>query len=143
MLDLTTPLDYRPELLSRRPEALAWVLAATLAAAFGILRVTQAGSAGLVAVLMSFLLFTAAGTSLANWMDRRTLLRLDTTGVFFENGLRRVRLTWPEIESVRVLPAAAGSEQVQVLGQKAHFEFRTLATFIVNGEEKGRAGFSE
>ncbi len=143
MPDLTGPRDFRPVQLSRRSELIAWGLSAVLFITWWILQANQAALSGTAALLLAFMVFSASTMSLANWMDRRTHLTLDDSGVFFENGLRRVRLDWDDIRTVRVIPAQAGSDRVQVLGTGAHFEFRTLAEVRLNGEVKGRAGFAE
>ncbi len=141
MLDLTGPRDFHPVRLPRRSEGIAWALSAVLLATWWVLQANEAALSGTAALLLAFMVFSASTMSLASWMDRRTRLTLDPAGVFFENGLRRVRLGWDEIRKVRVIPAQAGSQRVQVLGAAAHFEFRTLAEVRLQGEIKGRAGF--
>jgi len=75
-------------------------------------------------------------------MDRQTRLQLFPDGVAYENGLRRVRLMWGEIRQVRVLPARWG-KSVQVIGETAHFEFKTLGEVKFRGELRGRTGFAQ
>lgn len=143
MFDLNRTHEFRPELLSRRAEITAWALSAVLLVTWWILQANQAVFAGTALVLFIFMLFAAIGTSLGNWIDRKSILRLDPAGVYFENGLRHVRLEWPQVERVQVLPAQAGAQRVQVLGSRTHFEFRTLAELTLNGEVKGRSGFAD
>jgi hypothetical protein len=141
-LDLSTPLEFRPELLSRRGEFTQWLLAVVLLATWLILSANAARFTSLAFAFLVVLAFGALGTSLGNWMDRRSLLRLDGQGVSFRNGLRDVTLEWRGIQSARVLPSQAGARRVQIIGAEAHFEFRTLATLTLNGETKGRSGFA-
>jgi hypothetical protein len=94
-------------------------------------------------MLFGFTLFAAFGITLSGWMDRRSAIRLDERGIFFQNGLRTVSLKWDEIEQVRVLSAQAGSKRVQVLGPRVFFEFRTVARISLNGKERGRSGYEE
>jgi len=143
MLDLSETHEFRPKLLARRSEGLTWILAIVVLATWWILQSNQAQFATTAIVLFIFLIFGAAGMSLGNWMDRRTVFRLDAVGVNFENGLRKVRLGWEEIEKLRVLPSQSGSRRVQVLGSKSHFEFRTLAVLKLNEKIRGQSGFAE
>jgi hypothetical protein len=134
--------EFRPELLSRRGEGIAW--ASTLMVGLGwlVLRLSGQRPPGAVVFLGLILLLAALSISLGNWMDRHTLIRLDTTGIEFTNGLRHVRLPWEEIRQVRVLPSRWGSK-VQVFGARAYFHFRTLGEVRVQGELKGRMGFEK
>ena len=93
-------------------------------------------------ILATFLLLAGLSISLGNWMDRKTRLRLDETGVSFQNGLRNVHLGWDEIEQVSIFHARWG-KKVQVFGNKAFFEFRTLGEVKYQGELKARLGFEK
>ncbi len=75
-------------------------------------------------------------------MDRNTVIRLEADGIRFENGLRRVRLHWPEVQKVAVLPARWG-KAVQVIGERAYFGFKTFGEVQFQGEVRGRTGFPE
>lgn len=133
--------EFRPELLSRRGEWTAWALA--LAAGLGMWFLHRSGYTPLWAWLFwIFLLFSAISISLGNWLDRNTIILLDSDGVRFENGLRRVRLRWPEVQKVAVLPARWG-KAVQVIGEESHFGFKTLGEVQFQGEMRGRTGFLE
>ncbi len=143
VFDLSTPLEFRPELLPRRGEWIAWAFALVMLATWLILKANDARYTGTALILLIFLAFAAVGTSLGNWLDRKSILRLARDGVAFQNGLRDVKFTWQEVQSVRVLVAQAGARRVQVLGRTAHFEFRTLATLRQNDEVKGRSGFAD
>jgi hypothetical protein len=133
--------EFRPELLSRRGEWTAWAL--VLTASLGMWFLNQSGYIPAWAwIFWAFLLFSALSISLGNWLDRNTVIRLETDGVRFENGLRRVRLSWPEVQKVAVLPARWG-KAVQVIGEKSHFSFKTLGEVQFQGEVRGRTGFPE
>ncbi|MFZ5821886.1 MAG: hypothetical protein ACOYYJ_18505 [Chloroflexota bacterium] len=135
------PREFRPVLLSRRGEWTAWGL--FTAAGVGVLALRESTYVPLWAwIFWSFLLFSAVSISLGNWIDRRTFIRLEGDGIRFENGLRRVRLGWPEVQEVAVLPARWG-QAVQVSGQRAHFAFKTLGEVEFQGEVRGRTGFVE
>ena len=75
-------------------------------------------------------------------MDRHTVIRMNENGIVYKNGLRNVQLGWNEIRQIRVIPARWGNK-VQLIGEKAHFEFRTLGEVKVAGELKGRMGFED
>lgn len=133
--------EFRPELLSRRGEWTAWAL--VLAASLGMWFLNRSGYIPFWAwIFWTFLLFSALSISLGNWLDRNTFIRLEVDGIRFENGLRRVRLRWPEVQKVAVLPARWG-KAVQVIGEKSHFGFKTLGEVQFQGEVRGRTGFSE
>ena len=134
--------DLRPELNSRRGEGTAWVLTLVVSFAMGFLNWQLDNIPVAAWVFWGFLLFAALSISLGNWMDRKTIMRVDVDGIAFENGLRKVRLSWSEIENVNVLPLRWG-RSVQVIGSESHFEFRTLGKVQYQGEVRGRLGFSE
>lgn len=130
---------YRPELLPRQGEINAWLFVLLAGLALGLLH--QQGVVPVFSwIFVIFLLISALSISLGNWMDRRTVLRLASDGVAFENGLRRVRLTWPQINEVRIRPARWG-EQIQVIGEQAHFSFNTLGELQFKGENRTKVGF--
>lgn len=133
--------EFRPELMPRKGEAFAWLTAAGLVA--GLL----AGTARWGALpfiywsLAIFVIFSAASISLGNWMDRRSVLRLDAGGIAFENGLRSTRMTWPEVQNVAVVPTRLG-RRVQVQSARSHFTFKTLGESALGGQLL-RTGFAE
>lgn len=134
--------EYRPELLSRRGELIAWLSAFFVAIGWFILRLKHYPITPALSVVGIFLLISAVSISLGNWMDRKTLIRLDEHGIHYENGLRRIQMSWPEIREVHVSPVSWG-RKVQVIGQKGYFAFRTLGEVRVGGELKGRMGFAQ
>lgn len=141
------PIEYRPVLLSRRGESIAWGLALLVGAAWLFLEVTGKLIFLAMPILEIFLLFSAASISLGNWMDRHSALQISDTGLSFHNGLRNVQLLWDEVQEVRVWPAQWG-KKVELIGkkmngEKTHFGFRTLGEVKVQGEVKGRMGFEK
>ena len=134
--------DLHPELISRRGETTAWTLTLIVSVTMALLD-WRVGMVPTVAwVFWGFLVFAAFSTSLGNWMDRKTVLRVDGERVSFVNGLRHVSFGWDEIQSLNVIPLRWG-KSVQVIGNEAHFEFRTLAEVQYQGEVRGRLGFAE
>lgn len=132
---------FTPELLPRRGEWNAWIFA--LAATVGVVIIqTWAIVPSWAWFFVAFLYFSALSISLGNWMDRHTRLTLFPDGVAYENGLRRARLGWDEIQTVRVLPARWG-RTVQVIGKSSHFSFNTLGEVQFRGELRGRTGFAQ
>lgn len=142
------PSVYYPARLSRRGEYIAWGLVILVAAGWILLAVTGRPVYGVISILEVFQVIVAASISLGNWMERRTRLELDAGGVSFQNGLRDVRLSWPQVVEVRVWPTQMG-KKVEVIGSEAlgqagvrrHFQFRTLGNFQFRGEVKGQTGF--
>jgi hypothetical protein len=132
--------EFHPELLSRRGESLAWLTAVLSFLAWTLLTLTGRPVLTVVPFMSFFFLFAAASISLGNWMDRRTVLRLEQDGVAFKNGLRNVQLSWDQIAEIQVFAANWG-KKVRVIGDRAHFDFRTLGEVKLGGEVKGRLGF--
>lgn len=138
---MTEPRTFTPELQPRQGEANAWLFA--LAATAGLLLIQRwAIVPSWVWLFIGFLYFSALSISLGNWMDRHTRLTLLPEGVAYENGLRRVRISWGEIQQVRVSPARWG-RKVEVIGNKAHFTFQTGGEVRFRGEVRGRTGFAQ
>jgi hypothetical protein len=133
--------EFRPELISRRGEAIAWAGALLVGGAWLALILSGNGVNLLVPLLAIPLLLAALSISLGNWMDRHTRLRLDEDGIIFQNRLRNVQMKWAEIQQVRVFPAQ-WSKKVQVVGENAHFSFLTLGEVKFGHEVKGRVGFA-
>ena len=134
--------ELRPELISRRGEYNAWMLAVAVSVVVVLLRWRLDSVPAAAWIFLGFLLFSAFSTSLGNWMDRNTILRVEEGRVSFVNGLRKVELGWGEIHQVNVIPLRWG-KSVQVVGEGAHFEFRTLGEVQYQGEVRGRLGFAE
>ena len=133
--------EFRPELLSRRGEWTAWAL--VLAASLGMWFLFRNGYIPLWAwIFWAFLFFSGISISLGNWLDRHTVISLETDGIRFESGLRRAQLRWSEIQKVAVLPSRWG-KRVQVIAENSHFGFKTLGEVQFQGEVRGRTGFRE
>ena len=134
--------DLHPELVSRKGESTAWTLTIIVSLTIAFLY-WRLGLIPVAAwVFWGFLIFAAFSTSLGNWMDRKTILRVDKERVSFVNGVRHVSFVWDEIQQVNVIPLRWG-KSVQVIGNGAHFEFRTLGEVQYQGEIRGRLGFAE
>ena len=133
--------EFHPELLPRRGEVMAWAFALVVGLSMVWLHQALGNIPAIAWAFWGFLLFAGLSISLGNWMDRHTIIRIGADGIAFENGLRRVRLTWPEVRKVNVLPARWG-RSVQVIGKKSHFEFQTLGEVSFQGEVKGKVGFA-
>ncbi len=117
--------EFRPVLMARRGEIVSWLV--WLAVTLAWIALSRLGSVPLfVPLFWGVLTLMAAGASLGNWMDRRTVLRLDEHRVFFYNGLRTVDLPWSAVQRMEVLPSRWG-RVVHVWGDDAHFRMRTLA----------------
>lgn len=133
---------YRPELLSRRGEWIAWGSALIVWIAWLVLRLRGMDVVLAMPIVAILLVLAAVSISLGNWMDRKTTLAVDDDTIAYRNGLRDVKMEWQDIQELRVLPARWG-KKVQVIGEKSYFEFRTLGLVSVQNEEKGRIGFAE
>ena len=136
------PVEFRPERFSRRGEITAWGLTILSLLGWISLSARDIPIPWLFSALTIFILIAALATSLSNWSDSHTLLRLENDGVVFENGLRRVHLTWGEIQKVQIFPSNMG-DQVRVSGERTYFLFRLLGEVSLRGQVRGRIGFPE
>jgi len=134
--------EFRPERFSRQGEALAWGLTILALAGWAFLAGRGLSLPWLYRFIAIFLALTALSLSLTNWVDRSTVLRIEESGVQFENGMRRVQLRWEEIVRVQVLPMNIG-RLVRVMGEKTFFTFRTLGEVTLRGQTRGRVGFAQ
>lgn len=134
--------EYRPELLSRRGEFIAWGCGLLVCAAWLFLVATGNPVHRAIPFLAFFLVLSASGISLGNWMDRNTMIQIFSGGIHYQNGLRNASLKWLEISQVQVFPSNWG-KKVRVLGDRSHFDFRTLGEVKISGETKGSMGFSD
>jgi hypothetical protein len=133
---------YRPDVLSRRNEFIAWGSFAT--AGLGVLFFQNYGNADLpqwVITGVAVLFVLAAGLSLGNWMDRRTSLQISAQGLEFRNGLRHVLLGWREVEALQIRPSRVGNA-VRVTGRRARFSFTVSGGVKIRGKTQGKFGFS-
>ncbi len=133
--------EYRPALLSRQGEGFAWLVA--LGLMVGLLLAGHRGGAlpGSYWIGAGLSVLVAGAISFSNWVDRHSVIRLDEEGILFENGLRSVWLTWPEVRRVAVCPTRLGM-RVQVRGEDVSFVFRTVAE-VPLGDRTVRSGFVE
>jgi hypothetical protein len=134
--------EYRPELIPRRGEWSAWGSALLAGITWLTLRLFGSSISTVMFFLAVILVFAAMSISLSNWVDRQTIIRLTDHWIEFHSGLRHVRLTWPEIRQVRVLPSRWG-DKVYVIGDRAHFSFRKLGEVWYQNELRGRMGFEK
>ena len=135
-------VEYRLELLSRCGELIAWGSTLLVAAAWLFLGFSNQPIAWVVPALTILLFVVAVGISFSNWMDRKTLIRIDDQGIHYENGLRQAEISWQQIRQVRTYPSPVG-KKVVVIGPHSAFQFRVLHQVRVQGELKGQMGFPE
>jgi len=139
---MQVPKEFHPELIPRKGERTAWLLL-ILALVYLVVALWRDSDLINVAIFFVLLIFFSAGSiTLGNWMDRKTVLRLDSAGVNFNNGLRNVAFKWGEVWEVRVIDSSWG-RRVQVRGAETTFTFRTLGEVVLQGELKGQIGFAE
>jgi hypothetical protein len=138
---MSTPREFHPELMPRRSEAVAWL--AGIGMLIGLFLATSRwGAQSFVFwTFEALLLFSAVSISLGNWMDRRSIIRMGVDGIAFENGVRSVRLSWPEVQNVAVVPTRLG-KRVQVQGAQSHFTFKTMSESTLAGQQI-RTGFAD
>ena len=132
--------EFRPELMPRKGEFNAWALAVGLGIGLYLAISTWPDLPGFLWIFEGVMIFSALAISLGNWMDRRTVLRLDADGIAFDNGLRSVRLGWPEVQNVAVVETRSG-KRIQVQAERSHFTFKTLTVMSMFGQSV-RSGFA-
>ncbi|MCS7248776.1 MAG: PH domain-containing protein [Anaerolineales bacterium] len=133
---------FTPEPPTRNGERNAWLVAFLMVALWLIFKVAHWQTPPALAVLVALTLGVAILISLANWVERKTLLAIGSEGIRFENGLRRVYLAWDEIEQVRVRPTLWG-RRVQVRGKATQFAFYTLGELKYRGMVRAKTGFAQ
>ncbi len=139
---MTIEKEYRPELLSRKGEAFAWLSTGLVFIGWLTLTIADKPITKAIPFLGIFLLLSASGISLSNWMDRKTQLIIFPHGIHYENGLRNSSMKWEEIQEIQVFPSNWG-KKVRLVGKSSHFDFRTLGEVKVQEEVKGKIGFAE
>lgn len=134
--------EYRPHLSARNSESTTWTLVALSGAAWWFLSRGDSDAPGYILWLFIILVFVALGTSLGNWMDRQTILRLTSQGVEFTNGLRDVQLRWEEIRAVNLTPSRWG-QSAHVVGETGHFQLRLSSEVNLLERVKEPIGFPD
>lgn len=132
--------EFRPELMPRKGEFNAWVLTVGLGIGLYLAISTWPDLPSFLWIFEGVMVFSALAISLGNWMDRRTVLRLDVVGIAFDNGLRSVRLGWSEVLHVAVVETRSG-KRIQVQAERSHFTFKTLTVMSMFGQSV-RSGFA-
>lgn len=133
---------YTPERMARRGEWTAWLLTLVMCLTWMVLVLMEQPVPKSVSFLTFFFLIAALGISLSTWMDRRTYIRLHPEGIDFSNGLRNVQMPFDQVRRVEISRGGWG-KKVRVTGERAYFEFRTLAQVKYQGETKGQMGFKD
>ena len=135
---------FRPVVASRRGEAYAWAIAGTMAVATALTAWRTGSVPWFLWLFLGFFLGSAIISTFGHWVDSRTVLTLTPEGLDFQNGLRHVQLTWPQVESLRLVNDQWGT-RVQVAGENgAHFAFRTMMTVEIHeGRPQRVMGFQE
>lgn len=133
--------EFRPELMPRRSELIAWLAGIGMLVGLFLATSRWGAQSFVFWVFAALLLFSAASISLGNWMDRRSVIRMGVDGIAFESGVRSVRLGWPEVQNVAVIPTRLG-KRVQVQGAQSHFTFKTMSESTLGGQVI-RTGFAD
>jgi hypothetical protein len=133
--------EFHPELLSRKGERNAWILGTVGIVAY-LLLLGFSQPSTLYLAMVIFLLVSALFISLSNWIDRKTRLILDPEGIKFQNGLRKVALTWDQIDKLSVIYDRWG-ERVHIYGNRTYFSFRNLGDVRIQGKVRGQLGFPD
>jgi hypothetical protein len=139
---METAQVFHPEIISRKGERNAWILTGITLIVELVMVWRYSTPPFWITILLIFLLLSASLISLSNWVDRKTVLILETDGIVYRNGLRNTALKWDQVEKLRVTPDRWGS-RVHVSGTGAHFNFRLLSDIEFQGKVRGQMGFAE
>jgi hypothetical protein len=132
--------EYKPLLIPRRGEVIAWLLTLLVGVVIMVYALTGQTAPVLLWIFALILVFSALLISLSNWVDRHTVIRIQPGGIEFHNGLHNVDLTWEQIDEIRIQSSEWG-KRVQIYGERTHFVFRTLGEVHLRGKLQGRLGF--
>lgn len=132
---------YKPEILTRNPEFIAWGL--TFASLVGIVILQMTSEVPVWAwTLFGLFLFSGAVISFGNWVDRATKIEITAENIHFRNGLRDVTMRWEEVEYVWEGKGRVG-RMVQVMAKDRHFSFTLPSEMKFQGQVKSKVGFPE
>jgi hypothetical protein len=142
--------EFHPELISRRGERNAWGLAVFTLTAWLALGDQMHALRVWILLLGLVLLISAVAISFSNWIDRKTVLKLQPKAICFRNGLRQVILPWNEIEKLRVTTDRFG-RRVFLTGMETYasspleqrFNFRLLSQVKWQGQVREKLGFAQ
>lgn len=116
-------LTFRPATPNRRGEFIAWACAGGIAVVLAILTIFGGRAPLLVVLLMIFFSWAGGMISFGNWLDARTQVVVTPTAISYTSPLRKVRLTWRQVEQLRVVPATSG-RRLTVVGSRKYFNLR-------------------
>jgi len=133
---------YQPTPAPRTGEGNAWILTFLVFLIWFFMRISGQAIPWSVTLFLIFLVIAAALISLNNWVERRTTIQIDSQGIRFKNGLRKVSLNWDAIDNVWVKPAVWGN-RVRVSGRGGQFDFHTLGEVKYKGVVKAQTGFAD
>ncbi len=118
---------FRMITLNRSGERVAWLLVFVLGILDAVL-LSRLGSISLIALIFTILFLIAAlSSSFSNWLDRNTIITISGSDLVHQTPIRRVEMTWREIDSLRLTRRGAGW-YVMVVGDQRVFTFQTPTT---------------
>jgi hypothetical protein len=118
---------FRMITFNRSGERVAWLLVFALGILDAVL-LSRLGSISLTALIFTILFLLAAlASSFSNWLERNTIIRVSDSGLVHQTPIRRVDMTWREIDSLRLTRRGAGW-YVMVVGDRKVFTFQTPTT---------------
>lgn len=139
---MNAPVCLRPIVGSRRPEATAWILALILAA---VARIAPPEMQAVWFGVRAFGVYFGASAllmSVGNWLERNTVLALNSNEISLKQPMRTVHLAWKEVQRLEVRRSNQGS-RVFVSGAAAQISFRLLAEVKIRDKIRDRYGFEE
>jgi len=110
--------------LNRSGEWIAWVLVLSLGIMDAVL-FSRLASIPLVAFIFTTLfLLAASAISFSNWLERNTKITTSDSGLVYKMPLRRVAMTWLDVDSLMLTRRGTGW-YVMVAGGTGVFTFQT------------------
>ena len=118
---------YRLITLNRSGERVAWLLVLTLVILDAAL-FSRLGSISWTALIFTIIFLLAAlASSFSNWLERNTKISVSESDLVHQTPIRRVEITWREIDSLRLTRRGAGWYGI-VVGDQRVITFQTPTT---------------
>jgi hypothetical protein len=93
-------------------------------------------------ITCGFLLFVALAIVFSQWLERRTFIFLEGEGIRFESPLRKVSMSWGDIQELWC-GSIRGGWRFIVSGPSALFRFQSLIVLRTDQGKEVRSGFAE
>jgi len=122
--DFNTKKTYHSITLNRSGEWIAWTLVLTLGIMDAALFSLSASIPLMAFIFSAIFLLAASAISFSNLLERNTEIITSDSGLVYRTPIRRVAMTWRDVDSLMLTRRGAGW-YVMVAGGKSAFTFQT------------------